>query len=245
MARRYALQLTIEGLQVPVQVHLEPRLNARFSITRKAVNLRVPLGTTSAVLDHYTSELKAWVERQFQHKPGLKRPFEVRTYATGDTLQVGQRRYWLEVHIANKAAHTAKLIGDTIRLELSTRSAAEHRNKSARQLISRVVAGDFYPEVANRVHEWNTMTVNRPIEGVYLKYHQSKWGSCSSRGNINLSTRLLLTPPEIQDYVILHELAHLVEMNHSHRFWDLVHRYMPDYLQREHWLKQEGRTVDF
>jgi predicted metal-dependent hydrolase len=245
MAQQYALQLTIGDLQVPVQVHLERRLNARFSITRRAVNLRIPLGTSSAALDHYMGELQLWVARQFQHKPGLKRPFEVRTYATGDTLQVGQRRYWLEVHTVDKAAHTAKLIGETIRLELSTRSAEEHRNKSARQLISRVVAGDFYPAVVSRLHEWNSMTVNRPIEGVYLKYHQSKWGSCSFRGNINLSTRLLLTPPEVQDYVMLHELVHLVEMNHSHRFWDLVYRYMPDYEQQERWLKTYGRLVDF
>lgn len=245
MARQYALKIDIDGLQVPVQVHLERRMNTRFSITRRAVILRAPVGTPPAAVDHYMGELQAWVTRQFNQKPGLKRPFEVRNYATGDTLKIGPRQYRLEVQRADKAAHTARLIGDTIYLSLSVRGTEEDRNKSARHLISRVVAGDFYPLVASRLHEWNRMTVNRPVGGVYLKYHQSKWGSCSIHGNINLSTRLLLTPPEVQDYVMLHELVHLVEMNHSQRFWDLVYRYMPDYERKEQWLKQEGRAVDF
>jgi predicted metal-dependent hydrolase len=163
----------------------------------------------------------------------------------GDVLSVGQRRYLLDIGYEDRATHTAHLIGDTISVVLSTRSDAASQHKSFKHLISRVVAGDFYPDVADRVHEWNRMTVNRPVTNIYLKYHQSKWGSCSSDGNINLSTRLLLTPPEVQDYVILHELSHLVELNHSDRFWNLVARYMPDYERPERWLKTEGRMVDF
>ncbi|MCB0682671.1 MAG: M48 family metallopeptidase, partial [Saprospiraceae bacterium] len=63
--------------------------------------------------------------------------------------------------------------------------------------------------------------------------------------NINLSTRLLFAPPKVIDYVIIHELAHLVEMNHSRRFWDLVAAAMPDYEEQEKWLKKFGHRCDF
>ncbi|MDV7393186.1 M48 family metallopeptidase, partial [Arthrospira platensis SPKY1] len=77
------------------------------------------------------------------------------------------------------------------------------------------------------------------------KYNSSNWGSCSSGRNINLSTRLLFAPPAVQDYVIIHELAHLVELNHSDRFWKLVSEIMPDYEEKEKWLKEYGHLCEF
>lgn len=64
-----------------------------------------------------------------------------------------------------------------------------------------------------------------------------RWGSCSGRGNINFSWRLIMAPPEAVDYVIVHELAHLTEMNHSAGFWKIVENVLPDYKEREKLLK--------
>ncbi|HRI62460.1 MAG TPA: M48 family metallopeptidase, partial [Saprospiraceae bacterium] len=83
------------------------------------------------------------------------------------------------------------------------------------------------------------------IKSVNLKYNHSNWGSCSAHNNVNLSTRLLFAPQDVQDYVILHELAHLVELNHSDRFWSLVQGYMPDYREKEKWLKLNRSKCDF
>jgi hypothetical protein len=114
------------------------------------------------------------------------------------------------------------------------------RAKAVQTLLSRILAADFREEIEERVHHLNRQTVNRPIRRIALKYNTSNWGSCSSDGNINFSTRLLFTPPHVQDYVILHELVHLVEPNHSDRFWATVAHYMPDYEQREQWLRENG-----
>ena len=78
-----------------------------------------------------------------------------------------------------------------------------------------------------------------------LKYNSSNWGSCSSKGNINLSTRVLLCPLFVIDYVIVHELAHLIHQNHGEQFWNEVARVMPDYKVGEDWLKREGTFLDF
>ena len=78
-----------------------------------------------------------------------------------------------------------------------------------------------------------------------MKYNHSNWGSCSSKGNINLSTRLLFAPDDVIDYVIIHELAHRIEMNHSPRFWKLVSDAMPDYKEKEKWLKVHGGKLGF
>lgn len=72
-----------------------------------------------------------------------------------------------------------------------------------------------------------------------LKNHKTKWGSCSSKKNINLNWHLILLEPDLIDYVLIHELAHLVELNHSSRFWAIVARYYPTYQLATQRIKQK------
>ena len=75
---------------------------------------------------------------------------------------------------------------------------------------------------------------------ITIRNQKSRWGSCSSKGNLNFNCLLMLTPRDIVDYVVVHELCHLKEMNHSKQFWAEVERILPDYRQREKWLKEHG-----
>lgn len=69
---------------------------------------------------------------------------------------------------------------------------------------------------------------------------RSRWGSCSSTGSLSFSWRLILAPPRVLDYLAAHEVAHLRELNHSHRFWKLVHDLCPETEEAERWLKRHG-----
>jgi hypothetical protein len=71
----------------------------------------------------------------------------------------------------------------------------------------------------------------------------SRWGSCTATGNISISRRLILAPPEILDYVIVHELAHLTHHNHSHAFWSMVESYCPNAKQKRKWLRSNGNKL--
>ena len=75
---------------------------------------------------------------------------------------------------------------------------------------------------------------------ITIRNQTTKWGSCSSKGNLNFNCLLLLAPPEIADYTIVHELCHRKVMNHSPAFWALVEAVMPDYKDKIKWLKQHG-----
>jgi predicted metal-dependent hydrolase len=79
-----------------------------------------------------------------------------------------------------------------------------------------------------------------PVQRVSVRNQRSRWGSCSKHGTISLNWRLVQTPLFVRDYIILHELAHLKEMNHSRRFWREVARLCPDFARAERWLKEHA-----
>jgi predicted metal-dependent hydrolase len=74
---------------------------------------------------------------------------------------------------------------------------------------------------------------------------RTRWGSCSAKGGLNFSWRLIMAPIEVIDYVIIHELAHLIHRNHSKAFWVEVERMLPDYKQHRKWLKDNGHRMGF
>lgn len=78
---------------------------------------------------------------------------------------------------------------------------------------------------------------------VTIRNQKTRWGSCSSKGNLNFNCLLMLTPREVQDYVIVHELSHRKEMNHSPKFWEVVEEVLPDYKKRRKWLRENGSVI--
>ncbi len=80
-------------------------------------------------------------------------------------------------------------------------------------------------------------------ERITIRAQRSKWGSCSSKGNLNFNCLLLLAPAEVLDSVVVHELCHLKHMNHSREFYDEVLRIFPNYRNAEKWLKEQGSSL--
>ena len=82
----------------------------------------------------------------------------------------------------------------------------------------------------------------RPV-GFTIRKQTTRWGSCSSKGTLSFNWRLMLAPPRVLDYVVVHELCHITHMNHSKDFWNKVESIMPDYKIYRDWLKKNGSTL--
>lgn len=104
------------------------------------------------------------------------------------------------------------------------------------------LADDALKLIPERVAYFSKL-MNVTYGRITIRNQKTRWGSCSNKGNLNFNCLLMLAPPEVLDYVVVHELCHRKEMNHSKAFWMEVAKIIPDYKTHEKWLKEEGNLL--
>ncbi len=106
---------------------------------------------------------------------------------------------------------------------------------AVRGVIRAVLSARALERIRERVDHYAPLIGVRPGR-IAIREQKTRWGSCSSKGNLNFNWKLIMAPKEVLDYVVIHELCHLHEFNHSPRFWALVQHQMPDYIAWKKWL---------
>ena len=145
----------------------------------------------------------------------------------------------MPVEIVRGAANRAALKNGVIRMTTTFDSEAEQLEQLRRFLIRRALE-----RIREELERW-APTVGRPYGRVAIREQRTRWGSCSSRGNLNFNWKLILAPPEALTYVVMHELCHLKDFNHSPRFWAEVRARMPEYEAWKKWLHTHGKELTF
>ncbi len=98
-------------------------------------------------------------------------------------------------------------------------------------------------DIFTRKTEYYARIMDVSYGRISIREQKTRWGSCSSKGNLNFNWRLILAPEEVLDYVVVHELAHRREMNHSRAFYAIVESILPDYRRARKWLREKGQTL--
>ena len=137
-----------------------------------------------------------------------------------------EKRSWIETHMQ-------KVVQRTREAETLPRITAEEIRR---------LADDALKYIPPRTRYWAEKT-GVQYGRITIRCQRTRWGSCTSQGNLNFNCLLMMCPLEVIDYIIVHELCHRKEMNHSARFWAEVKKVMPEYRQQEKWLRQRGRTI--
>ena len=107
------------------------------------------------------------------------------------------------------------------------------------EAIYRKAAREYFPKRVSHYARMLGVTYGK----ISIRDQKTRWGSCSSEGNLSFNWRLILAPPDVLDYVVIHELCHRKEMNHSKEFWALVESLMPEYKERRKWLRENGNNL--
>ncbi|MFT4687253.1 MAG: putative metal-dependent hydrolase [Neolewinella sp.] len=240
-------QLSFGDLTVPVRLIVERgRYNARASLSQKALIIRVPAHVNEAERTKMIRDMVLWAQELYAKKPEAFAHYRKAELARAYAFDIRDQYYLIDVDTHGLKSHRIiKVADDKLEVRLNPEDARAENGEIVGKLLAKYFAGVYLSEVTCRVHELNEAHFRRPINHVKLSDTYSRWGSCSHKGNINLATRLLLAPSEVLDAVIIHELAHLVEQNHSSRFWAQVERALPNHKEYDVWLKKHGKELLF
>jgi len=149
---------------------------------------------------------------------------------SGDTISYLGRNLEVVKRQNRRNANSIKL--ERSRLVVAIGSASSRLNLILEQWY-RMQAAKLIRERANKLSARLGLTYNR----ILIRGQKTRWGSCSYKGNLSFNWKLIMAPETVIDYVIIHELAHLKEMNHSKRFWELVAEHCPQWREHKKWLK--------
>lgn len=239
--------LNLNGLQVPVRIITERGRRATIaSVRERALYIRLPHGLQTHEREQRIQEMIAWARKTAGEKPEAFKHFAAPPLSGAYGFNFRGKEYDIDVEACAGGRHMIEGTGAfRMRVGLCTGVHRPNLTKVIPKLLAKYFALKCLPLVSQRVHELNARHFQRPINHVKLSDTYTRWGSCSHLGNINLATRLLLAPDEVMDAVIIHELAHLVEANHSDRFWAQVARALPEHRAHDKWLKEHGNTLRF
>jgi len=234
-----------DNMHIPLHIYKEMRMDVRISILKDKVTLRLPAFYNNKLIKKNIKWAKEWLNRRLNENPELKERFLIQEYNDGHELLINGKKFNLKIISEKRNNFTANLIDDTIYIRQPDNADVTEKQNALKTLQSRIVAQYFLPEISQRIDFLNQKYFGFDINAIRLKYNKTNWGSRSSKNNINISTRLLFAPKDVQDYVFIHELAHFKEMNHSALFWNIIKEIIPDYKEKEKWLKQNSHLCDF
>lgn len=233
--------IVFDGYQVPVQIIVEKRAGYRCSFTKKYITVRVSSYSTKQQNIQHIEACKTWAINKLKQKPNLLDKYIAKGYSSQSTLQTFDHQFSFQFSEVDGDKPSVKLVGSTFYCSLPH---GVDKNIVQKKHIARLLSNYYRSFFEVKLNYWNQF-FPRKHQNFRLKYNSSNWGSCSSKGNINLSIRLVLCPESVIDYVIVHELAHLIHQNHSIHFWKEVERVLPNYKNQVKWLKTKGANLDF
>ena len=203
--------------------------------SRRAKNIRISINSQGKVIltkpwlvpkwaaEKFLLSKKNWIEQALQKIPRIK---------TDNKIWFHGQTYELIFKIGRQ-----QIIWNFPRLNIQ----AYNLEAGKRALVK------FFKTEASREIKISAQKFSRQMDLNYrrilLKDQSSRWGSCSSQKNLNFNWRLIMAPPEVLDYVVIHELAHLRHMDHSMKFWDLVEKFSPNFRDHKRWLRKHQQLL--
>ncbi|WP_142850537.1 M48 family metallopeptidase [Telmatospirillum sp. J64-1] len=229
LAQRELHEIELDGQALPVRVRRSARaarLSLRVGLKGDELVLVLPPGVK---LEHglrFCRQQQDWIRRrlsslspQVPFAPGASLPLLGQDHVLRHAPEA-RRGVWAEggeIFVSGGIEHFPRRVGDWLRRQART------------EIVARA-----YPMAAE---------IGKRIASLSLRDTTSRWGSCTARGDLAFSWRLVLAPEKVLTYVVAHEVAHLAEMNHSPRFWSVVDTLCPHAVESRAWLKRHGTSL--
>jgi predicted metal-dependent hydrolase len=178
-----------------------------------------------------------WISGKLARYSHIKQSRSNRSLKNGDTVPYLGRDLKVVTRLSEKKIESVNLERNRLLVDLV---AGENRLNLLLERWYRMQAVELLEEKVNRMSALMGLKYGR----LSIRGQKTRWGSCSLKGNLNFNWKLLMVPEPVIDYVIIHELTHLKEMNHTKRFWQLVEQYCPQWRNYRKWLRDHTIELD-
>lgn len=230
-----SFQALLDGKTIPYTLKYGPRCrHARFEVASETgLTAIIPRRYDIKKLPAFFEANKHWI--LYAIKKYCSRPVETAVHSRENSIPYLGRNIEVVSEQNGDGVHPVRLAAG--RLNVSPEISGNGAFAAALESWYRKEASRIIKEKADIISTRMGLSYSR----IAIKGMRTRWGSCSVKGNLNFNWRLVMFPEPVIDYVIIHELCHLKEMNHSKKFWSLVACECPDWQEKRHWLTKNGR----
>ncbi len=204
------------------------KLRLQFNALDQSFKLTAPSYATTYEIRSFLKRCEPWMLKQ----QNMNREISFTVLSHGSVISIMGKSLTIEFH-EDVRAHF-DITDDTILVYGSRSRHAQILENSLK---------DFAEKVFLQKSLIYATRLNRQLKSVTVRDQKTRWGSCNTQGNLSYSWRLIFAPLQVIEYICAHEVAHLVEMNHSDKFWSVVTSIIPDYQKPRKWLKKHGKEL--
>ncbi|MFA5866861.1 MAG: SprT family zinc-dependent metalloprotease [Actinomycetota bacterium] len=233
------------GLNVEV-VHSKRKNSVGFSVKWPDILIvSAPRSLMKNKLEEMVNDRQDWAEKRLAKLATdycrLKLP---KYYAGGELFPYLGQNYLLTVVVSGRSARPKCVLSDQRFVVEIKQSDDEVQSDLVKKALDKWYRRQAEAEIGQAVERWSQVIGKAPLS-VRIRNQRSRWGSCSRKGSVNFNWRLVMLPPDMLDYVVVHELYHLKQPDHSPRFWSLLEKTVPDFKQKRKRLREYSPYLDF
>ncbi|MBX2850091.1 MAG: M48 family metallopeptidase [Acidiferrobacterales bacterium] len=229
--------INLEDLKIEVIRHPR-RKRLSLEVGSKGILARAPEKMRLRTIEQFVHSKQGWIRHHFENRPAAIEPIKL---CDGTKLKLLNEDIILALSL-NKRGQ-AQLVGSYLRLPI-IQTQRPIKNSIKDKLIrwyKQQALTCLRDKVAFFADE---MSIDFPTSmNVKVRDYQSRWGSCDHKGDLSFNWRIIMAPESTVNYIVVHELAHLIEFNHSAKFWNIVTQQMPDWKQHQLWLNDNGAAL--
>jgi len=237
-------ELDMGKFKIPYEVDWSPDRDSLGLTINNSQDLTVKAPTRSncSDIEEFLDRKKNWIiEKRSEVEDIKKKPLE-KEFKSGEKLLYKGRRYRLKVEETDVENPKLEKKSGKFFLKSPKELKGKNRQKKIKKAVKNWYKEEAYSSLSSRVDRFANKVGVNPSE-LSIKELSREWGNVKDK-EIVLSWRAILAPVKIQDYLIVHELAHLKEGNHSNRFWNIIGSILPDYEERKNWLRVNGPILN-
>lgn len=230
--------ISLDGFEAAVKFSARRR-TLTIKVDEGCVVVRAPTFAAMGDIENFLRSKRTWVrEKLAQQQAQLQA--RKRFWRSGELLPLLGATVQLQVEHAAKGQ--VAFDGENLRVGVR-RASAQLAERRIQALVQQWYRERAASDIAQRVAHWQEVT-GIAAKGHSIKTYKARWGACSHRRELTFNWKLVMAPPAVIDYVVVHELCHIVHFNHSPAYWQLVGRYQPDYKAHKRWLKNHGLSLE-